>query len=320
MKFDIISVGSGVIDNFVYTNIHEKEKQISYPIGMKLKVDKIVTCTGGAGTNTSVSFSRLGLKAGFLGKIGNDYNGKIILNELKNEKVPFLGKLDKKMGTGTSIILDSMEHERTILTYKGASEHLKFNEMNRNALNTKWFYFSSLAEDSFQTQKKLAKIAKKKGIKIALNPSSYQAEKGAEYIKDILEVTEILILNKEEAQMLIKKNIVGKELLKELIKLGVKIACVTDGPNGNIVYDGEKFYNSNVHNEIKCVERTGAGDAFAAGFVAGIIKNKGIEFSIQLGSANSESVIQYIGAKNKLLTLNEAEKIIKKNPFKIRKE
>ena len=78
---------------------------------------------------------------------------------------------------------------------------------------------------------------------------------------------------------------------------------VTDKNNKILAYDGEKKY-SLIPNKIKVVERTGAGDAFASGFVAGQIVGKSIEESLKLGLKESESVIRYFGAKNKLIKLN----------------
>ena len=285
--FDIVTFGSNVIDVFVNTDIHENKKLISYPIGSKILIKDLRFDIGGGGTNTAVAFSRLGLKTSYIGKIGNDENGNKILNLLKKEKIKFLGS--KEGNTGYSIILDSKEHNRTILTYKGVNNNLKLNEIKK--VKTKWLYYSSLLGESFKTQLKLAKLL---NAKLAFNPSDYLIKRYN--LKSVLKLTDVLILNKEEASMLVKKG----DLLKSLHKLGPKIICITN-KNGDIVcFDGSKKYRLKP-NKIKVVERTGAGDAFASTFVAGLIKNLGIERSLRLGLKNAESVIRHFGAKNKLL-------------------
>jgi len=65
------------------------------------------------------------------------------------------------------------------------------------------------------------------------------------------------------------------------------------------------------------VETTGAGDSFSSAFLAGIIIKKDIDFALSLGQANAESVIQHIGAKNRLLRLNEALRKINDQQYKI---
>lgn len=310
-KFDIITVGGAVIDAFLYTGLSQKNGKQCYPLGSKLLIKNLEFSTGGGGTNTSTSFSKLGLKTGFLGKLGNDENGNVILRELKENKISFLGNRGDEP-TGYSVILDSKEHERTILVYKGANDELKSSEVNLDKLDAKWFYFSSMSGQSLETQKKMASYLNKKGAKITYNPSSYLTKNGAGHIKEILKNTEILILNDKEARDLVPRG----NLFNGLHSLGPNIVCVTYGPRGNSISDKIRIYHSKPH-KIKIVERTGAGDAFASGFVAGYIKTNNINFSIQCGSLNAESVIQIRGAKNGLLTWKEILHKIKSAPVKI---
>ena len=296
MRFDVVTFGSAVVDVFVDTDIAEKKGFISYPVGSKILLKTLKFDVGGGGTNTSVAFSRFGLKTGYLGKIGDDTDGETILEVLKKEKVQFLGKIEKGAVSGYSIILDSKENNRTILTYKGINDNLRFSELNLRKIKTKWLYLSSLLGKSFETQKKLVQVLKKKGVKIAFNPSDYLIEK--KDLKPVLKLCDVVILNKEEAKMLVKRG----DLLFGLHKLGPQVVVITDKNKKISCYDGKKKYYL-MPNKIKVIERTGAGDAFASGFVAGQISGKSIEQSLKLGLKESESVIKYFGAKNKLLRM-----------------
>ncbi len=297
--FDIISFGSAVVDVFAGTDIPEKKKCIAYPVGSKILIKDLKFDIGGGGTNTAVAFSRLGLKTGFIGKIGDDKQGQEILNLLKKEKIKFLGKIESRANSGYSIILDSREKNRTILTYKGINNEFRFSELNLRKIKTRWLYLSSLLGESFKTQKKLAGILHKKGVKIAYNPSEYIIRKyRKKKLSEILKLCDVLILNKDEAKLLVLE----KDLLKGLRNLGAKIVVITDKNKLISCFDGEKKYYLKPH-KIKVVERTGAGDAFASGFVAGQVAEKNIMESLKLGLSESESVIKYFGAKNKLLRL-----------------
>jgi len=322
--YDIITVGSATVDVFAHTKSDlikiktssSEEDLIAYPSGSKILIKELRFTTGGGGTNTAVSLARLGHKVAYLGSLGNDENGKRILDLLKKEKIDFIGRLSNDI-TGYSIILDSIEHDRTILTYKGANNKLKFFSINQKKLKTKWFYFSSMISESFKTLEKLAEFAEKNKIKIAFNPSTYLAEKGRGYLKKILIKTTILILNNEEASLLAGKNNI-KTTLKKLYKLGPEIIVITDGKKPLHAYDGKNIYVL-IPNKIKVVESTGAGDAFASSFLSGIIKKDDVEFALKMGLANSESVITHPGAKNRLLKYNEILKVMKKRPAKIKK-
>ena len=217
--------------------------------------------------------------------------------------------------TSYSVILDSIEHDRTILTYKGVMDSFKFKEINTNKLKTNWFYFSALVGKSYNVLEKLAAHASKKEIKIVFNPSSYLAKKGSRFLGKVLKNTHALILNKEEAELVVGSGSI-KDLLNKIIKTGPKIAIITDGKKGAYCYDGKQYLQIKAHG-VKVVEATGAGDAFASGFTSGLIRGKDLKFCLQLGLANAESVIQHKGAKSKLLSYRSACSVIKKKPAKI---
>ncbi|TAL57708.1 MAG: carbohydrate kinase family protein [Nanoarchaeota archaeon] len=322
--FDIITVGSATVDAFAYTEKSdlisirtEKEQKdfIAYPSGTKILIKNLVFNTGGGGTNTAVACSRLGLKVGYVGCLGNDDNSQIILKELKKEKITFLGqKCSEK--TDYSIILDSIEHDRTILNYKGSSTKLRFDKI-KNLRQTKWIYSSSLVGNAFHTIEKISEFAARNKIKFAFNPSSYLAERGAKYLNKILKNTTVLVMNKEEA-----KDITGRDKIEDMLsalrKIGPKYAIITDGKRG--VYadcDGKRMKVE--PHKVKVVEATGAGDAFASTFVAALIHGKDERTALQWGVANAESVLRGKGAKVGLLTMPKLKHHLGTYPFRISK-
>ena len=324
--YNIITVGSNTVDVFARTKFSElikimkpkgEEDLLAYPSGSKILIEELNFTTGGGGTNTAVALSRLGHKVAYLGRLGKDENADFIIKDLKKEKTDLI--ISRGEGcSGYSLILDSLEHDRTILTFKGLNDKLKFSEIDLKKLKTKWFYFSSMMNESFRTLEKLSFYARKNNIKVVFNPSSYLAEKGKDYLKTILSNTEILILNKNEAKLLVGLNDIN-DMLKKLRELGPRIVVITRGKRGVFAFDGKYFYFGKT-NKIKVVETTGAGDAFASSFLSGIIKKNNVEFAIKLGMTNAESVITYHGAKNKLLRYKEALKILRKQPIKVKKK
>jgi ribokinase len=294
--FDIITFGSAVVDVFISTDLPEKGKFIAYPVGSKILIKDLKFDIGGGGTNTAVAFARLGLKTGYIGKLGGDENAKFILDLLKKEKVKFLGKIDKNKRTGYSVVLDSLEHDRTILTYRGINNEIFSRDIKK--INTKWLYLSSLNGSSFKTQKILAFKLKEKGVKIAYNPSEYLIKN--ENISNLLKIIDVLVLNLEEAILLSKNK---KNYLKILQDLTGGIVVVTNKNKSIQAYDGNKIFKLKP-NKIKVKERTGAGDAFSSGFVAGQIMGLSIKDSLKLGLMESENVIKYHGAKNNLIKMN----------------
>ena len=184
--YDIITVGSNTVDVFARTKFSElikiikpkgEEDLLAYPSGSKILIEELNFTTGGGGTNAAFALSRLGHKTAYLGKLGKDENADFIINDLKKEKIGLIVSRGEGC-SGYSLILDSLEHDRTILTFKGLNDKLRFSEITLKKLKTKWFYFSSMMNESFKTLEKLSVYAKKNNIKVVFNPSSYLSEKG----------------------------------------------------------------------------------------------------------------------------------------------
>ena len=324
--YDVITVGSATVDVFLKTKFSELIKIIdpkgetdllAFPSGSKILIDELEFTTGGGGTNTAVALSRLGHKIGFIGKLGTGTNSDFIHKNLKKEKIDLLCGHGQGHA-GYSVILDTLEHDRTILTYKGINDELRHEDIPYRKLKTKWFYFSSMLEESFHTLERLAEFAQQNKIKIAFNPSTYLAEKGLHHLKHIISRTELLVLNKEEACLIVGKDDV-EGLLFKLKSLGPKIVVITDGKHELFVID-EKYVYAAKPIFVKVIDTTGAGDAFAASFLCGILRKNDIEFSIKLGLVNTMSIVTHYGAKNILLSFNEAMKDMKKLKIKIHKK
>jgi len=117
---------------------------------------------------------------------------------------------------------------------------------------------------------------------------------------------DVLILNQEEASFLTKIPFnKEKEIFRKIDKFCPGIAIMTKGPLGVVVSDGRYIYKAKAL-KTKAIDMTGAGDAFASGFISGLIKKKGnIEYAIQLGTANSAACLKEFGAKKGLLVNNQ---------------
>lgn len=326
--YDVITIGSNTLDVFAYTDrtksiciegTEEGKCYISYPIGSKLLIDELDFFTGGGGTNSAVCLSRLGLKTGYIGKVGRDSNSKAIMDMLKKEDIDFLGtrseKDDKK--TGFSVILDSIEKRRTILAYKGANNTLGFDELDMEKMDTRWFYFASMDGKSFEVLDKLSDHSAKKEIDIHFNPSNYITEKGSGFLEIILKNTKTLTLNDQEANDLVGKGS-KKKKLKELKSLGPDIVVITEGSDAIYAIDEKDDLYRALPPDVEVVETTGAGDCFSSTFLASYIKDgNDIVRALQAGMAHVTSILKHKGAKNRLLEYDELAELIDKYDIKV---
>lgn len=295
--FDVICMGSATIDLFV--TIDKKFSQCKS--GDKTLMKSLDYETGGGGSNAAVSLSRLKCKTAFLSKVGDDHNGEKIIKELKQEKVKIIKTKKSKLRTSFSVILESTkETDRSIYTFKGANNDLVLNDFKLKNIKAKWLYLTTHLGKSFKTCKEVVKYVKQQNTKVIFNPSQYLA-KQTKKIRPILKLTDILVLNKTEAQLMTKSKTNIPNLAKKIFELGPKTVIITDGPNG--VY----YFDNLIHTHVsaiksKVVSTAGAGDAFTSGFLAGLIKKKDLKTSLNIGLKNASSVIKHVGTKNKLLT------------------
>lgn len=301
-------MGSATVDYFA--TVHEKLRSVSY--GQKVLVKDLEVFTGGGGSNAAVGLARLGLKSAYLGKLGKDGAGETILAEFKKEGVKAIPvKSSSDAPTAISFVLKSeQERDRIIYAYKGAADELRFTDFNEKKLTADWIYMGTLMGEAFKTAEKIVNICCRKKIKILFNPSTYLAGKGKKFLQTILKNTEILILNKEEAQLLCGKKEEISLLLPELKRLINGVVVITNGPLAVAAYDGKKIYWQKPP-QVKVVHTAGAGDAFNAGFLAGYVYTGRIDKGLRLGVFNAGEVIQHYGAKNNLMYLDQAKRYLR---------
>lgn len=281
------------------TNEHMEEFSEEFKLGAKINVDAIQFATGGGATNAAVTFARQGLESAFIGKIGRDIAAHGVIQELDQEAVDTRGVIyHETLGTQYSTILLADTGERTILIYRGsANTHEPVDYQNIDFSGSDWLYVSSFAGalDALDVVFERAVAA---NVKIAFNPGEKELEQ-PDKLRALLEDVDLLIVNKEEAQKLVE-GVELEELVRHLLHY-TPTAIVSDGPNGVMASDGKTVVRAGMYQDVKVVDRTGAGDAFGSGFLSQWAQGKSLKDSIVFASANSTSVVTKVGAKAGIL-------------------
>jgi ribokinase len=177
---------------------------------------------------------------------------------------------------------------------------LPSKEIPFRKLKAKWLYLAPLTGLLAESFEELVNFAKERKVKVAANPSI--AQLSLPNFASIAQKLDILFLNQEEASFLTKIPVEQeKEIFSAIDAMCPGVAVMTKGGNGVTVSDGKNIYSALPSENRKIVDTTGAGDAFASGFVSEFMKSANIEKSIQLGMANSVGCISKIGAQHGLL-------------------
>ncbi len=315
--FDCVTIGGASRDVFFMTEkgkiLHNRgshaKKLIAFEYGSKIIPETAEFTYGGGGTNTAVCFAHLGLKVSTILSIGAEGTGSLLMEDLKSAGVDTNHVMrNREYHTALSIIVGVPGKDHTMFLYRGANNHLAVHDWRQ--IKTKWFYLSSLTGESADIIPELFAYASAHNICIAWNPGSEQLEQGYHDLKNFLEFTDTLILNREEAMKLVlsKNNRLEvhdmKKLLKELAEMAKGIIVVTDGEDGSYAYN----HNSEIYHQpaydAKVVETTGAGDAYGATFIAARFLGCSIPFAMKMAAHNSASVIQSVGAQEGLMNFD----------------
>lgn len=302
----IISIGKATQDVFLRSDEFDPRKEGEHvythiPLGIKMEVDDIHFRTGGNATNVAVTFARQGLEAAYMWGLGDDPAAEAILRELDNENVDTQHVVvDEHFQAGYSVVLIATNGERTILNHRGNSFTKSYHsKLNLNALkDADWVYPTSLGDKSLSLLREIIDAAKEGNIKVMLNPAQSELDDPAK-LKSLLHDVEVICMNKEEMH-----SLVHGETLEELVRHGlnlVPVVIVSDGPNGVVASDGKTLVRAGMYEDVKVVDRLGAGDAFASGFLSQWAQGKSLKESIVFASANSTSVVTQIGAKPGIL-------------------
>lgn len=254
-----------------------------------------IMATGGSAANTINGVTRLGLSAGFVGKVGNDEVGKFFADDsISNGVQPHL--LVSETPSGRCIVLVSPDSERTLCTYLGAACELEPSDLNPETFaGYDIFHIEGYLVQNHELIRTAVKMAKEAGLQVSIDLASYNVvEANIDFLKEIVrEYVDIVFANEEEA-----RAFTGKEPEEALIHISdhCDIAVVKVGREGSFVKSGDE------HVQIKprlakAIDTTGAGDLYAAGFLFGLANDYSLEICGKIGSLVSGNVVEVLGAK-----------------------
>jgi ribokinase len=268
---------------------------------------------GGSAANTIYALAKLGVKTGFSGVVGDDDEGRMLLRDFQAVGVD-TSRIRVKLGekTGSVLCLSDRRGKRSLYVSPSANNLLTIDDLDLGHMNQAgMLHLSSFADDK---QFKLSvELVEKLGssVKLSFAPGAIYAVKGLKALAPILSRTYILFINQDELQQLTGEEV--KAGAESCLKQGCHNVAVTLGKGGKLGKAAAVSYIRDADNEYVIepqdfgaeVDTTGAGDAFAAGFIYGLLKKKKLGKCGQLGDTLARFCIAKMGARQGLPTLNQ---------------
>jgi sugar/nucleoside kinase (ribokinase family) len=255
---------------------------------------------GGSVCNSVVAASSLGAKTFFSGKVADDSDGKLYVDDLKEAGVSFHSAAPEPGITGKCLVMVTDDAERTMNTFLGASEALSAREIDQAALvDSEWFYVEGyLVTDEARTlaTKVAVEIAKANGVKVAISLSDpFVVAVFGDALREVIGgCVDLIFCNKDEAMAFTGTDTL--EAAAEALKHCAKTFAITDGANGAITFDGNTM-NQSKGVEAKATDTNGAGDMFAGAFLYAITSGKSYAWAASLANDCAARVVAQFGPR-----------------------
>ncbi len=252
---------------------------------------------GGSAANTIVGLARLGVKTGFVGKIAADREGELHLADFNREGVDTAGIICSKTGhSGNVMGFVDAKGARALYIQSGVNDTITSQEINpAYVAQTGFLHLTSFVGDqSFETQKQIV-AALPETVKVSFDPGVLYVRKGFDALESIIKRSHVLMPNSLELEILTGTKNVEKGTAK-LLSCGVKVVVVKLGAEGCYVTDGKEAHTL-APLKVSVVDTTGAGDAFCAGFLYGLLNQKPLKECGELGNFVGSRSVTKMGAR-----------------------
>lgn len=313
-RFDLLTIGNAIVD--ILARIEDDilvEENVTK--GMMRLVDAeqsaslygrigpAIEASGGSAGNTAAGAASLGLRTAYIGKVADDHFGQIFRHDIQAQGVAYeTAPLVGGAPTATSIILISPDGERTMNTHLGACVTLAPEDIVEETVAASavtyvegYLWDPPLAKDACR---RAFEIAHANGRKTAITLSdSFCVDRYREEFLDLMRtgLVDIVFANESELKALYQTSarLAALDQLRKDCAMGV----VTLGEEGALVVEGGNMARGVAYPVEKVEDLTGAGDQFAAGFIAGLVRGQPLHVAAKLGCLAASEVIGHVGPR-----------------------
>ncbi len=319
-QLDVLTIGGATEDFIFYSDEGvlvpnqrdlTRQRLLAFELGAKIKGSDVRLGIGGGGTNVAVSLARLGFRVGALVAVGRDDAGRRVTRHLAAAGVStrFVKGLPGTT-TGLSFIVTNVAlKDHVAFLYRGANDHLTVRSADLARANPRWLYVSSLSGKKWRSiSEEVVRYRTSRATKLAWNPGETQLSAGARRLAPLLQVTDLLVLNKDEAiELILSAHRRPRQLnsvpvlLRAVASLGPRSVVITWGRRGAWGFDGRRTHWQKIYPAVYR-ESIGAGDATGSTVLGGLLLFNGdLKKALKLAVINSASVISHVGTQTGLL-------------------
>jgi sugar/nucleoside kinase (ribokinase family) len=312
-RLDVLAIGNAIVDIIAATDDDFLTREGLEKGSMRLIDAEEATrlydhmgpareVSGGSAGNTAAGVAALGGRAGFIGQVADDQLGEIYRHDIRGVGVEFeTPALDIGVPTARSMVLVTPDGQRTMNTFLGAAQHLPADAIDPKQIeDAAILYLEGYLWDPEVPRRAMTQaieIARAAGRKVAFTLSdSFCVDRHREGFLQLIDggFVDILFANEDEVVAL-----TGAAGLEGALGLSAKVPVlvVTRSEKGALAIAGGERADVPAEPVERVVDTTGAGDLFAAGFLAGFARGRPLEESLRMGAIAAAEVISHYGAR-----------------------
>jgi sugar/nucleoside kinase (ribokinase family) len=287
--------------------------------GELVLADQLILTIGGCAANVAVDLVKLGVSAGVVGCVGDDVFGRVVAEMLRDCRVDVAGLVSRPaMTTSQTLIVNVQGQDRRFIHTFGANAAFSASDIPQDVPNCKVLYLGGYFLMDRVGPKELAGVfshARSRGIRTVLDvvtpgPADYLPR-----LKEVLPEVDVFLPNDHEGHLITGSQdpLVQAETFH---RMGAKTAIVTMGDRGAIAVTEGLRLRADTYR-MPFVDGTGGGDAFAAGYIAAMLKGLGPEESLRMASAVGASCVRAIGTTSGVFTGDECAAFLRENTLRI---
>jgi ribokinase len=273
----------------------------------KMNIDEFNVFPGGAASNFAVSLARLGADVALFGHVGDDAEGYEALKFLKGEGVDISRIiLEKDFATGFVIVLIGEEGQSMKLRFRGANNRLCPDDITPSLLEGVDIAYA--ASVTIPIAQQLATTCKKVGVRSSLDVGEDLVKKSVDAVREMIRSFSIVFMNEVVFERIFNELPTISKVQSE-IEGNLEVFSVTLGEKGSITASTKTAFQTPAF-KVKVIDTTGAGDAYAAGFIHFYQEQLPLEEIVKRSTACAALQVMQPGARAGLPTLNEVEEFI----------
>ena len=283
-RFNLAKGSMSLVDTKLQTEISKSVAGLPYSLSL-----------GGSAGNTIRAMARLGCQTGFIGKVGRDTTGDFFIQALENLNIePVILRGTERSGKSVSLI--SPDGERTMVTHLGAALELTAQEIEPEIFEGyDCLYVEGYLVQNHELIRSAARLAKECGLQVAIDLASFNiVAENLEFLRTLVrDYVDIVFANEDEAKTFTceAEPLNALQAISEMASLAV----VKIGTKGALIKQGDEVVHVGIMAAAKRVDTTGAGDFYAAGFMAGLCDGLSLRQCGTIGAITAGKVIEVVG-------------------------